>query len=81
MNELKAQACGRWIIVAALRRTRAQLATYAAQIVGLLEAAAGELRRLNAIGIETARDRARSERAAMTRKALAEGFQGRSRCC
>ena len=68
-----------WLV----RRANTELGSWMKDLAGFFKAAAGELRRLNAVGFpETGGgNHTRRERAAAARKALADRYRGHSRCC
>jgi len=70
-------------IQALLRRATIGLRCRARPMAGFFKAATSELRRLNAVGLPEmgGGNLTRRERAAAARKALADRYQGHSRCC
>jgi len=83
MKQMNSRRHRDFSIRALLRRATIGLRCCTRRIAGFFKAATGELRRLNAVGFpETGGgNHTRRERAAMARKALADRYQGHSRCC
>jgi hypothetical protein len=83
MKQMNSRHRRRWSIQGLVRRANTELGSRIKDMAGFFKAATGELRRLNAVGFPErgGGNHTRRERAAMARKALADRYQGHSRCC